>query len=100
VLGVLLIAGLLVNRVVSGVSRLLASQQAAAAPRRRGHPNHWSTGRPVTGALIRRPRHEPGGVVRVVAPDGTVLTAFGKAPDGTVVTYTRRSSRRRRLGDA
>ena len=89
VLGVLLVAGLLVNRVVSGgFETVLASQQqqrlddaAVTLADRLDRPARVQ-------ALIRRLATNLGGVVRVVAPDGTVLTAFGKAPDGTVVTYT------------
>ncbi len=89
VLGVLLIAGVVVNRVVSGgFETVLAGQQqqrlddaADTLADRLDRPARVQ-------AVVRRLATNLGGVVRVVAPDGTVLTAFGKAPDGTIVTYT------------
>ncbi len=89
VLGVLVITGILVNRVVSGgFETVLVGQQqqrlddaAVTLADRLDRPAR-------VVAVVRRLATNLGGVVRVVAPDGTVLAAFGKAPDGTVVAYT------------
>jgi two-component system, OmpR family, sensor histidine kinase BaeS len=89
VLGILLVAGLLVNRVVSGgFETVLVGQQqqrlddaAVTLADRLDRPARVL-------AVVRRLATNLGGVVRVVAPDGTVLSAFGKTPDGTVVRYT------------
>lgn len=89
VLGVLLITGLLVNRVVSGsFETVLAGQQqqrlddaAVTLSDRLDRPARVQ-------AVVRRLATNLGGVVRVVAADGTVLAAFGKTPDGQVLTYT------------
>lgn len=89
VLAVLLIVGLLVNRVVSGgFETVLAGQQqqriddaAVTLSDRLDRPARVQ-------ALVRRLATDLGGVVQVLSPDGTVLSAFGKAPDGTAVTYT------------
>ncbi len=89
VLAVLLIVGLLVNRVVSGgFQTVLAGQQqqrvddAAITLSDR-------LDRPVrVQALVRRLATDLGGVVTVLSPDGTVISAFGTAPDGVAATYT------------
>lgn len=89
VLGILLLAGIVVNRVVSGGFETViadAQQQrlddaAVALADRLDRPARVL-------ATVRRLATNLGGVVRVVSPDGTVLAAFGKTPDGTVVTYT------------
>jgi two-component system sensor histidine kinase BaeS len=88
VLGVLLVAGLVVNRVVSGgFETVLATQQqqrlddaAVTLSDRLDRPARVL-------AVVRRLATNLGGFVRVVSPDGTVLAAFGQTPDGTVVTY-------------
>ena len=84
VLGLLLIAGLVVNRVVSGrFESVLANQQQqrlddAAATLADG----LDRGAGVVRAqnVARRLATNLGGEVRVVAADGTVLAAFGRAP--------------------
>ncbi|MDQ6794540.1 MAG: HAMP domain-containing histidine kinase [Chloroflexota bacterium] len=84
VLGLLLIAGLVVNRVVSGrFETVLANQQQqrlddAAATLADG----LDRGAGVVRAqnVARRLATNLGGEVRVVAADGTVLAAFGRAP--------------------
>jgi two-component system, OmpR family, sensor histidine kinase BaeS len=89
VLGILLLAGIVVNRVVSGgFETVIADTQqqriddaAVALADRLDRPARIV-------ATVRRLATNLGGVVRVVAPDGTVLAAFGKTPDGTVVTYS------------
>ena len=52
-----------------------------------------STGRPASRPLVRRLATNLGGEVRLVSPDGTVLAAFGKTPDGTGRRRTPRRSR-------
>jgi two-component system sensor histidine kinase BaeS len=84
VLGLLLIAGLVVNRVVSGrFESVLANQQQqrlddAAATLADG----LDRGAGVVRAqnVARRLATNLGGEVRVVAADGTVLAASGRAP--------------------
>jgi two-component system sensor histidine kinase BaeS len=88
VLGILLLAGIVVNRVVSGgFETVIADTQqqrlddaAVTLADRLDRPARVL-------ATIRRLGTNLGGVVRVVDPDGTVLAAFGKAPDGALVTY-------------
>ena len=88
VLGVLLLAGIVVNRVVSsGFETVIADTQqqriddaAVTLADRMDRPARVQ-------ATVRRVATNLGGVVRVVAPDGTVLAAFGKMPDGNVATY-------------
>lgn len=88
VLGILLLTGIVVNRVVSGgFETVIADTQqqriddaAVALADRLDRPARVL-------ATVRRLATNLGGEVRVVAPDGTLLAAFGKAPDGTVVTY-------------
>ena len=93
VLGVLLVTGLVVNRVVSsGFETVLASQQQqrlddAAQPRR---PPRSPGARP---AVRGRLATNLGGEVRVLASDGTTLAAFGRQPDGGVPITPRRSRR-------
>lgn len=88
VLGILLITGLLVNRVVSGsFETVLAAQQqlrlddgALTMADRLDRPAR------VQG-LVRRLATNLGGEVRLVSPDGTVLAAFGQVPDGPARSY-------------
>ncbi len=92
VLGVLLIAGILVNRTVSrGFETVLAGQQqnrlddaADNLSDRLGRP----AGQVRAQAVVRRLGTNLGGQVEVRSTDGTVLAAFGKIPDGTVTHYT------------
>ncbi len=89
VLGVLLVTGLVVNRVVSnGFQTVLEGQQqqrlddaASNLSDRLDRPARVQT-------VVRRLATNLGGEVRVVSPDGTTLSAFGKAPDGDVADYT------------
>ena len=88
VLGVLLVAGIVVNRVVSGGFETVvadAQQQrlddaAITLSDRLDRPARVE-------ALIRRLATDLGGAVEVVAPDGTVLAAFGATPEGGAATY-------------
>jgi two-component system sensor histidine kinase BaeS len=87
VLGVLLLVGIVVNRVVSnGYETILSGQQqqriddaAITMADRLERPARML-------ALVRRLANNLGGEVRVVANDGTVLSAFGLAPAETA-TY-------------
>ncbi len=85
VLGLLLIAGVIVNRVVSGrFETVLANQQQqrlddAAATLVDGLDR--GAGLIRAQNVARRLATNLGGVVRVVAADGTMLAAFGRAPD-------------------
>lgn len=88
VLGILLLAGVIVNRVVSsGFETVIADTQqgriddaAVTLADRLDRPARVL-------AVVRRLATNLDGVVRVVDPDGTVLAAFGKAPEGSVATY-------------
>ncbi len=88
VLGILLVVGLVVNRVVSdGFQSVVTGQQeqrlddaAATLADRMDRPARLT-------ALVRRVALNLGGEVQVIATDGTVVAAFGKAPDGDVATY-------------
>ena len=91
VLGVLLVVGLVVNRVVSGgFQSVLAGQQqqrlddaadnlADGLDRRAGQIRALN--------LVRRLATNLGGEVRVVAADGTILAAFGRPPAAEVASY-------------
>ena len=85
VLGLLLIAGVVVNRVVSGrFESVLANQQQqrlddAAATLADGLDR--GAGLVRAQNVARRLATNLNGEVRVVAADGTVLAAFGRAPD-------------------
>lgn len=88
VLGVLLVVGVVVNRVVSeGFQTVVTEQQeqrlddaAVTLADRFERPAR-------VAALIRRLAIALGGEVRVVASDGTILAAFGIAPDHDVAAY-------------
>lgn len=88
VLGVLLLVGLLVNRVVSqGFQSVVTTAQeqrlddAAATIADRFD-------RPVrVAAVVRRVATNMDGEVSLVAPDGSTLAAFGRAPDGDTAHY-------------
>lgn len=88
VLGVLLVTGIFVNRVVSGgFETVLATTQqerladaAITIGDRLNRPARLQT-------TVRQLATSLGGVIRVLSPDGTVLTAFGRTPDGTPMTY-------------
>jgi two-component system, OmpR family, sensor histidine kinase BaeS len=89
VLGVLLITGLVVNRVVSsGFQTVLEGQQqqrlddaASNLADRLDRPARVQ-------AVVRRLATTLAGEVRVVSADGTTLSAFGKPPDGDIAHYT------------
>jgi two-component system sensor histidine kinase BaeS len=89
VLGVLLITGLVVNRVVSnGFQTVLEDQQQQRLDDAASNLSD-RLDRPVRAqAVVRRLATNLGGEVRVVSPDGTTLYAFGKAPEGDVVHFT------------
>jgi len=89
VLGVLLITGLVVNRVVSGgFQTVLEGQQQQRLDDAASNLSD-RLDRPVRAqTVVRRLATALGGEVRVVSPDGTTLYAFGKAPDGDVAHYT------------
>ncbi len=89
VLGVLLVAGVVVNRVVSGgFETVLASQQQQRLDDAADNLAD-RLDRPVRVlAVARRLATNLGGVVRVLASDGTTLAAFGRQPDAAVTHYT------------
>lgn len=88
VLGILLVVGLVVNRVVSdGFQTVVTGQQeqrlddaAVSLADRMDRPARLA-------AVVRRVAINLGGEVAVVATDGTVIAAFGRAPDRDVATY-------------
>jgi two-component system sensor histidine kinase BaeS len=88
VLAVLLVAGVIVNRIVSNsYETVLTGQQqqriddaALALADRFDRPARVQ-------ATVRRLANRMGGEIRIVAPDGTLLAAFGLAPDGESATY-------------
>ena len=88
VLVVLLLTGLVVNRVVSGgfesvVTTLQQQRLEDAADTVADRID-----RPVRlQAFVRRLATQLGGAIEVEAADGTTLAAFGRAPDGTSATY-------------
>jgi signal transduction histidine kinase len=88
VLGVLLITGLVVNRVVSGgFQTVLEGQQQQRLDDAASNLSD-RLDRPVRAqTIVRRLATTLGGEVRVVSPDGTTLYAFGKTPDGDLATY-------------
>jgi signal transduction histidine kinase len=92
VLGVLLIAGLLVNRTVSrGFETVLAGQQQSRlddAADNLSDRLERPAGQVRAQAVVRRLGTNLGGQVQVRATDGTVVAAFGKMPDGTVAHYS------------
>ena len=89
---VLLLVGLVVNRVVSrGFQTVLTDTQqqriddaAETVAVRLDRPG--GTGR--LQPIVRRLATSLGGEVRVLGADGTVLAAFGRAPDGDAIRYT------------
>ncbi len=89
VLGVLLVTGLVVNRVVSsGFQTVLEGQQQQRLDDAASNLSD-RLDRPVRAqTVVRRLATALGGEVRVVSPDGTTLYAFGKPPDGDVAHYT------------
>ena len=89
VLGVLLVAGVIVNRVVSGgFETVIAGQQQQRLDDAADNLADRMD-RPVRVlAVARRLATNLGGEVRVLANDGTILAAFGRQPDGAVAHYT------------
>jgi two-component system sensor histidine kinase BaeS len=88
VLAVLLLAGIIVNRIVSNsYATVLTAQQlqrvddaAEALGDRLDRPAR-------VRATVRRLANRLGGEVRVLALDGTVLAAFGRPPSGERASY-------------
>ncbi len=89
VLAVLLIAGVVVNRVVSGgFETVIASQQQQRLDDAADNlADRLDRPARVLG-VVRRLANNLGGEVRVLSNDGTLLTAFGRQPDGAVAHYT------------
>ena len=91
VLGVLLLVGIVVNRVVSGsFETVLTAQQqqrlddaAVTLADRLSRP----AGRVRAQALVTRIATSLGGEIRVVGLDGTTLAAFGRPPAGDPAHY-------------
>jgi len=91
VLGVLLLVGIVVNRVVSGsFETVLTAQQqqrlddaAVTLADRLSRP----AGLARSQALVTRIATSLGGEVRVVGLDGTTLAAFGRVPSGDAAHY-------------
>ena len=91
VLGVLLLVGIVVNRVVSGsFETVLTAQQqqrlddaAVTLADRLSRP----AGLARAQALVTRIATSLGGEVRVVGLDGTTLAAFGRTPTGDPAHY-------------
>jgi two-component system, OmpR family, sensor histidine kinase BaeS len=89
VLAVLLVAGLVVNRVVSNnYEAFLTSQQrqrlddvVTTVGEQVGHPLRLQ-------AYVRKVATALGGLVQVIAPDGTLLAAFGPQVSGDKATYS------------
>lgn len=87
-LGILLVVGLVVNRVVSdGFQTVVTGQQeqrlddaAVTLADRIDRPARLA-------AVVRRVAMNLGGEVSVVASDGTVIAAFGRAPERDAATY-------------
>ena len=88
VLGVLLLSGIVVNRIVSGgFETVVTGQQqqrlddaAVTLADRVERPARMQ-------ALVRRLATALGGEIRVVAADGTLIEAFGRRPTTDIATY-------------
>ncbi len=89
VLGVLLVAGIVVNRVVSGgFETVIASQQQQRLDDAADNLADRMD-RPVRVlAVARRLANNLGGEVQVLGNDGTTLAAFGRQPDGAITHYS------------
>ncbi len=88
VLGVLLIAGVVVNRVVSGgFETVIAGQQQQRLDDAADNLADRLDRPARVLAIVRRLANNLGGEVRVISIDGTTLTAFGRQPDGAVAHY-------------
>ena len=89
VLGVLLIAGVVVNRVVSGgFETVIAGQQQQRLDDAADNLADRLDRPARVLAVARRLANNLGGEVRVLSNDGTTLAAFGRQPDGAVARYT------------
>ncbi len=89
VLGVLLVAGVVVNRVVSGgFETVIAGQQQQRLDDAADNLADRLDRPARVLAIVRRLANNLGGEVRVISSDGTTLTAFGRQPDGAVAHYT------------
>jgi signal transduction histidine kinase len=92
VIAVLLLVGIVVNRVVSAsYETVLTNQQqqrlddaAVTLADRLGRP----IGLARAQAVVMRLATSLGGEIRVVSNDGTTLAAFGKVPDGDTTKYS------------
>jgi signal transduction histidine kinase len=88
VLGVLLVAGVVVNRVVSGgFETVIAGQQQQRLDDAADNLADRLDRPARVLAIVRRLANNLGGEVRVISTDGTTLTAFGRQPDGAVAHY-------------
>jgi signal transduction histidine kinase len=89
VLGVLLIAGILVNRVVSGsFETVIAGEQQQRLDDAADNLADRMDRPARILAVTRRLATNLGGEVRVVSNAGTTIAAFGRRPDGAVTHYT------------
>jgi two-component system, OmpR family, sensor histidine kinase BaeS len=89
VLGVLLIAGILVNRVVSGsFETVIAGEQQQRLDDAADNLADRMDRPARVLAVTRRLATNLGGEVRVVSNAGTTIAAFGRQPDGAVTHYT------------
>jgi signal transduction histidine kinase len=88
VLAVLLVAGFVVNRIVSTSYETVLTEQQAQRVDDAAVALADRLDRPArVRATVRRLANRLGGEVRVLAPDGTVLAAFGLAPGGERASY-------------
>ena len=79
VLGVLLVAGVVVNRVVSGgFETVIAGQQQQRLDDAADNLADRLDRPARVLAIVRRLANNLGGEVRVISSDGTTLTAFGR----------------------
>ena len=89
VLGVLLVAGIVVNRVVSGgFETVIAGQQQQRLDDAADNLADRMDRPARILAVTRRLATNLGGEVRVVSNAGTTIAAFGRQPDGAVTHYT------------
>ena len=89
VLGVLLVAGIVVNRVVSGgFETVIASQQQLRLDDAADNLADRMDRPARILAVTRRLATNLGGEVRVVTNAGTTLAAFGRQPDGAIAHYS------------
>jgi len=88
VLAVLLVVGVVVNRVVSSGFRTVVTEQQQQRLDEAADAIAERIDRPARlRAFVRRLATNLGGAVEVVTVDGTVAAAFGRRPDGDVASY-------------